>query len=146
MIAKDVSLARAMVQGLDAIDFSNNATVQYAHDVETKIEEVNSVEISVDATLSHQNLAREKWATSVTAEVVATGRQTATGLPGDAAAEAEKGSWLAFIDEELIAWIQTNRVDGHKAASITFEQRLDTEKLRTMSLFYTKFQINYPLV
>lgn len=147
MTALDVSIAKAMVTLLeDGQPYSNEASVEYARDVEIKLENASSASVYVDATLSHERISRAGWSSTVTVTVIAVGPQESAELPGNSSSENEKDAWLSFIDEELISAIKSGSVSGKKPTAISFDQRLDPAKLREQSLFYTKFQVTFPLV
>lgn len=139
-------MSKALVTLLNGETFSNVATAAYARDVELNLESVSTPKIYVDGTVAHARQSRATWSRSVTLNVIAVSPQEQRGDSALAAVENEKDAWLAFIDDELIAVIQAATVSGKKPVAIEFEQRMDPDKVREHSLFWTKFQINFPIV
>lgn len=147
MAAVDVTMSKALVALLDdAKPFSNEATVTYAHDVDLKLDEVSAPVVYVDGTLAHQRQSRTYWTKSVTLNVLAVAPQQAAGASGVEAVEDEKDAWLAFIDDELIEAIKNAKVSDKSPTAINFTERMDPVRLRELSVFYTRFQITYPIV
>lgn len=146
MTAIDVTMSKALVTLLNDELFSNSATAAYARDVELNLESISGPAIYVDGTVSHERQGRDFWTRNVTLEVVAVAPQEKAGGSATTDVENEKDVWLAFVDDEVIETIKSAKVDGTKPQSIEFEQRLDADKVREKSIFYTKFQINFALV
>lgn len=138
-------MARDLVTQLDALTFTNAATVSLARDVDADRHDVIAVpEITIDATLNHNRVARNAWSPTVTLQVTVVAAQTTKGKPGDAATEAEKDAWLAFIDDELIASIQSMKISGRRPLLIEFIHRMRRDPARTQRTFFTQFQIRFP--
>lgn len=126
--------------------FSNGAVAHYELDHETPLKDVTTAEIRIAGTLSHVRTSRNDWSASVSIDVIAVAGQEAVGANSGAEVQDEKNAWLEFIDTELIEQVKSNRLGGKKPTGIEFSSRLDKEQLRLNALFYTQFQINYPLV
>lgn len=146
MTAKDVSLAKAILTAFESATFSNSAIAKYANDLSRPLEDVSKPEIWVSATLRPRRLARDAWGDDATVTVIAMSPQKIAGASGDQDLEDEKDAWLSFIDDELLPVIKGFSSEGRKPQTIEFEQRMDPEKIRKLSLFYTKFQVNFLLV
>lgn len=146
MTAIDVTMSKDLVATLNDESFSNSATATYARDVKLNLEAISDPAIYVDGTVAHQRQARDYWTRSVTLTVIAVAPQEQRGDSGAAAVENEKDAWLAFIDNEVIGAIKSAKLSGKRAESIEFEQRLDADKVREQSIFYTKFTVNFALV
>ncbi|WP_149496194.1 hypothetical protein [Roseiconus lacunae] len=145
MPAIDVTLAKAMVTLLGDAPFSNAPSIVYARNASVEKTSINKPTIYVDGSVEHVRIARDRWGVIPTLRIIANAPQGKPGDDGDPETEAEKDAWLEFIDDELLALIRNRKVDGRKAKSIRFMQRLGWRQLRQALVFQTSFLVTYPL-
>ena len=144
MTALDVEMAKDLVTQLGAQAFVDAANVHHTHDVEFELEDIVETEIHVDGTVALKRIARGRFATDVTLDLVVVKKQDETGTVGDADSHTEKDDWLAFIDNDITEFLKSASVLSRLPMSIEFVKRFDSERLRRYAVFYTHMQLEFP--